>query len=1242
MFRKFLFLILIFPFSLLANNFELSWFETDSVLFGDKNIAGQSFEGGIFMDGNQMPYFTYSLPLKADKASNYSFEVTIEDLQESLLDAGITLNEEEIRSDYKLISNVVSSRKAYSLEIIILPFRNSDAGIQRLESFNLSIKETPVIRSKSTTSWFASQSVLSEGNWIKVGVTEDGIYKLTYSQLSDMGVDPAKVSIFTSHAGQLGTQIYDYTDDLKEIPIYDGDDYILFYGQSHNIWTYNAENELYEYEPHHFWNENYYFISSDYGEQLRITTTEETMGTSSHTFNTFVDYAAYAPLEENILHSGDDWFSNSIGSGLSFSHQFSFDDIVSSTAHLSYHFAYTYPSYGVYSEILINDDSKGSIYLSSTSSNVGLKTQSLDFVPNSNSIDFDFIPNTSSSDFTYWIGNVQINVECPLSIVDNSLLFRNKLRTDDFVTYEVSNASSNTLILDITDIFNVQKLNPTLTNATVSFVTKGDEARQFVALDKTATFPSPNILGSVENQNLHGEEVPNMVIVSPVEFFEPAERLADIHREEGLSVLVIDQQSIFNEFSGGKADITAIRWFMKMFYDRSDDENSLDYLLLFGDASYDNRMYETGSSVVMTYQSDDSFTETGTYVSDDYFGLLDDTEGNGTNITYSDKVDIGIGRIPVNSVDEADEVVDKIDYYLNDSKVGDWRNTVTFLSDDQDNNAHLECVEYSSYNLQAYQPQMSVKKIFTDAFVQEVVAGSNRYPEAKAMSDSYLEDGTLIWAYAGHGSPVQLANEMLMSRSQVLAMTNLSNLPFWLTATCDFCPFDHNDEFSAGEAVMLNSQGGGIGLFTTTRVVYISENETMTRSFFDYVMAENPANGERYRIGDTYRLAKKSIGTGANKRKYCLIGDPALKLLSAEPEYEIITESINGVDVVEFTDTLSALEMVTVSGYIQKGTEVDADYNGIIFPTMYDKILTMQTLGNDDDSQVTSFSAWNSVVFKGQATVENGRFEFSFLMPKDIDYTSGKGRIEYYASGDQGDANGYYDDFYIGLFNEDYEVDTIGPDITSYMNISSFKDGATVNSSPLFIADISDKSGINTSGSSIGHDITLVTNDDSYSIVNLNNNYESLEGDFTEGRVTYQFSDLEEGQYNLCLKVWDVHNNSSTSLLTFNVVNEIDPVITSVLAKPNPLKLSSDDALIINVTHDRPETALSTRVDFFTIDGRKIHTTSQNISTSSNTMSIHLSPYEIFSKGGLYLYRVSIDDGTTVSEGATQKVLVLD
>ena len=662
----------------------------------------------------------------------------------------------------------------------------------------------------------------------------------------------------------------------------------------------------------------------------------------------------------------------------------------------------------------------------------------------------------------------------------------------------------------------------------------------------------------------------------------------------------------------GAQDVTAIRDFVKHIYDQSDAGKEIKYLLLFGDASYDykNRLPDN-TDFVPCWESVNSLNTITSIATDDYFGYLD----NGEGASSSDRVDIGIGRFPVDTPEEAKDAVDKsISYDSNTPQtMGPWRNRLTFVADDGDYNSHLNDAETLSKFINSRYPVYDLNKLYLDAFPQISTPSGQRAPALNEAINSAIDAGTLIFNYSGHGGEVGLGHERFMTIADINSWTNINKLTVFITATCEFTRYDDPELVSAGELAFLNKNGGAISLFTTTRATYASANLALNMAIFKNNLFEK-VNGEYPRFGDVI-MHSKVLG-GDNDKKFVLIGDPALKM--AYPKDLAKTTYINAKAVVEGEpDTLKALSKVRIQGEVtdDNGQKIN-NFNGAVFSTVFDKESVISTLGTDPDSRVTTFKMWNSILFKGEAAINNGTFDFSFVVPKDIAYKFGKGRISYYFDNKNTDGHGYSENIVVGGYNDQAASDTVGPKIRLYMNDTTFSSGDVTHADPVLYALLSDQSGINTTGNGIGHNITAVLDNNPGQSYNLNAYYVADEGDFTKGTVSFQLKELSEGSHVISLKAWDLYNNSSTASLSFVVEPSTKLVIEHLLNLPNPVT----DATDFVFEHNQAGHVLKVKIDIFSLDGRRV-----------KSLHVDLKP-EGFSSGRIH-WNCTTDTGQKISRG---------
>ena len=691
---------------------------------------------------------------------------------------------------------------------------------------------------------------------------------------------------------------------------------------------------------------------------------------------------------------------------------------------------------------------------------------------------------------------------------------------------------------------------------------------------------------------------------------------------------MVTTQQLYNEFSSGSQDITALKSFNKMLYDRAgtNPNKMLKYVLLLGDASYDYKNRNPGNTnYIPAYQSFNSEHVLESYVSDDYIGFLDDNESDLLNST----LDIGIGRIMVNSVSQAQEVIDKtINYVTNPACMKPWRNKLTFIGDDEDGNLHMEQSDELATRIDTTYHIYNLNKIYLDAYQQVSNAGGSTYPDVNTAIDKANESGSTIINYVGHGGELGLTHERVLGVSQIKGYQNINSLPLYITATCEFSRFDDPERTSAGEYMLLNPQGGALALLTTTRLVYARPNFELTKKFF--AVAFEKVNGEWPKLGDLLRISKIG-GNNINTRNFSLLGDPASQL--SYPTYQVRTEVIS--------DTIKSLQKVTISGIItDEFNQKITNFNGVVYPTIYGQRKTQSTLNNDDNG-VFQFETQTNALFNGQASVKNGDFEFTFIVPKDIDFKYGTGKISYYVENGVLDGAGAFEKFYIGGREGSPDADKIGPTINLWLNDETFAIGGMTDQNPLIFAKVYDESGINTVGNGIGHDIVAVIDENTANAITLNDFYKSELDSYQKGSISYKLSNLTEGKHTLRLKVWDVYNNSSEAFTEFTVSNSSGFAIEHVLNYPNPFTTNTD----FYFDHNALGQQLEIRVQIFTISGKLVKT----IDYTDQSESYRAGPINWDGRDdygdrigkGTYIYKIKVTNAFDQTVEKYEKIVIL-
>jgi len=1116
---------------------------------------------------------------------------------------------------------------------------------------------------------YSQNSVLKSGKWIKIAVQNSGIYKLTYEDLTSMGIsNPANVRIF-GYGGALLPELFTkpYIDDLPEVAIYmnkgaDGifnaGDYILFYGQGVVSWNYGipqgsttSSDAMFYRIINHYANKGYYFVTSDVGSGKKISMSQLETATPNGDIDEFTHYALHENDLINFPNGGREFYGEELNPVFS-PPSFSTPNLLVKPEKIRIKIA-NRNSNSITVRTTVNNTNIGDSSISGLSSSSDIAVDKSIVIPfqpieTANRID---IKLTNLNGANAYLDLIEINARRKLIMEGNELYFRNKefYKQNQYKRFVLANTDAATQIWDITDRQNIKQINTTSVGNTLTFVANTDDIREYLAIKPSANFPKPEIIGQIANQNLHSLPQADFVIIANKDFLGEAKRLAEAHRQkDNMDVVVVDAEKVYNEFSSGTPDATAYRRFVKMFYDRgvSDESGNTKkpkYLLLFGDGSFDNRnlLKRTTDPIhrLLTYQAVNSVSNTASYVTDDYFGYMDDNTGlESGELSTSQQLKVGVGRFPVYTLEQAKTVVDKTVHYMDNKLRGSWKNQLLYIADDGDSALHAKDADSVTKIIAAQNPEFLVRKLYFDAYKQVTTAAGERYPDVERLLDNYIKQGVLMINYTGHGSMNNLSSEQIVTRQSIEKMYN-DKFPLWVTATCDFTAWDHFNE-SSGEKLLWNKNGGTMALFSTTRTVYSFSNAELNRNFANHLF-DTDADCNPLALGDVFRLAK-NLQNNSNKFSFTLVGDPALKLIYPNPA-KVITDSINfnPINSLAF-DTVSALGLVHISGHIENcyGDKIQG-FNGFVTVHVFDKEETITTLGNPGNAlnEINiefKYKDRPNPIFVGSVEVKNGKFKIAFVVPKDIKYNFGTGRIIYYASEDNlgMEANGYFENFIVGGETQNIPVDTTGPDVKLYMNTPDFKNGGQTNISPLFVAEIFDQSGINTIGSGIGHDITMrlsgiykdgkpITKYSNEEIV-LNNYYEAEFGSYQRGKVEYQLNDLDEGTYTIKFRVWDMYNNSTTSEISFVASTKGKIDVDTIKVYPNPAV--AGEMITFYIQHNRPSQLLNINILVADLAGRTVWRSSQSTITSGNKTEIQWNPAAEGSvlATGVYIVRLEL------------------
>jgi hypothetical protein len=1111
---------------------------------------------------------------------------------------------------------------------------------------------------------YVANSVLATGNWYKISTSSAGVYKVDAAILTRVGitlpVPSAQIRLFGNGGKMLAEDnARPRPDDLTENAIwvddggdgsFSGNDYFLFYTPGPDHWEFDQQAGRYRFTRNLYADSSWFFITIG-GQGKRIITGSNPP--AAVTIDEFDEFYAHERNDINFLNSGKEWYGEEFGSRAP-ARDFDiplknavpgkplvlYSETIGRAAGQNSRFEVRLngnliqqilmpPLPGVAYEPVATP---GNATTTTSSSQSDLK------------LTYNFFPGSVNGQG--WLNKFELMFRRKLDMAGQAqLAFRDRSTagTVPAARFTIEGSANGSRVWDVTDPANPVEQQVSRSGSALQFNNDCSILREYISFSPDR-YPAPVAVGRIPNQDLHGSSgVPYLIITHPA-LRNEAERIGQFHKQQqGLNYLVAETVQIYHEFSSGTADPSAIRDFVKMFYDRAgaDTTRRPRYLLLLGDASYDHKnRVEGNTNLVPAFQSSFSLDPLTTYTSDDFFGFLDDNEDI-NSVTTVNNLDIGIGRIPAATAADAKAYADKLSAYV--KSFGPWRTQSTFIGDDEDQNLHLQDAELISATARNTDPEVNISKIYLDAFPQESGAGGSRYPQVNEAINRRIFTGNLIWNYSGHGGNRRLAQEAILEEDMVNTWTNENKLPLFITATCDFAPYDNPQVRSIGENILLRPKTGGIAMMTTTRLVFAFANRIMNNNYIATALARN-SDGSFLSLGEAVKRAKnytyQTSSDILNNRKFTLLGDPALTL--GYPRYHAVTTTINGIPAAAFSDTIRALNRYTINGEVRDGNGVlMGDFNGTVYPSFYDKVQQQTTRANDPGSIKAGFEQQQNLIYNGKARVQNGRFSFTFIVPKDIDLRTGRARLSYYADNGVIDASGAETGFYAGGLGNEVKDDGQGPLIRAYMNDEKFVNGGLVNETPVLLLKLKDSSGLNTVGTGIGHDIVAILDDDADNIFVLNDFYEAESGSYQEGTVKFPMPKLEEGQHSLKIRVWDVFNNATEYILEFTVVKKEELELKHVLNYPNPFTTRTN----FWFEHNRPNEDLQVTIRVMTITGKVVKTIGKTINTTGNRSD------EIEWNGrddyggqlgrGVYLYQVIVKTKDGRQQQKLEKLVIL-
>ncbi len=1159
----------------------------------------------------------------------------------------------------------VERKKAIGV-IKIPAFKKTSNGVEKLVSFDIQITELQQPRTAARPN-FKDNSILATGNWYKIAVSERGVYKIDYNFLQSLGINPATINPNNIRLyGNSGTVLPelvtdDAPDDLIENAIFvsasgssfGANDYILFYANGPTLWQEDENHgQLFKHTTNWYEDRSYYFLNFDIGTGKRIETINAN-GSATVDVTSFNDYRLIDKDSISPTAIGKPWWGSRMTS------------MAQSTLTQHFNFTLGNPIGNVYAKVIAAHDANNSGTIRFAANNQIYRIATLgsvhDYLPiqvidafdsfsaaNNLTISTTYVPGGSGSAY---VDYVLLNYRNQLNFQNGQFTFRDRstanLGLSTNAAYKIQNANNNIKVWEISNSLTPVALNGSLSGNVYSVVRPCDTLREFVAFDGTV-FKTPASLGMVANQNLHALPQTEVLIITCDSLLIAAEELATFHRQrEQVHATVVTVTKIYNEFSSGSQDISGIRNFIRMFYERASNDDEIPKgVTFFGAASYDykNRI-ENNTNLVPAFQSLEGRYTPQSYCTDDFYALLDAGEDINNSVGTVGMYDIAIGRIPARNLTEASNVINKIKEYTSPSSFGPWKNNISFVADNRDPNGgmnHLNDCETINQHFDQDNHIFNIYKIYADAYNKVLTPSGIRMPLVNKAINDRVFNGTLLKSYNGHGSPTRWADEAILTLEDYSSWANVHKLPLIFTGTCDFGRFDDPNVQSAGNKLMVQAQGGAIALVTTTQVVYSTPNVRFAQRFVENQFVPD-ANGKYITMGESVRRAKNNFQTNGeyfNNKMFVLLGDPFLKL--SIPENKIKTTGLYMLeDGEEYpTDTINALGKYSIEGEITNYFDTPlTDFNGTVYVTIFDKPRLINTIP-DVRNPTPNFKMQTNTIARVVASVSDGKFKASFVAPKDIMYDFGIGKVSYYAHSDRLEAKGLDTNLIIGGINPNAEDDNIGPIVQPYIDNEKFRDGGITGPNPLLYVKLSDDNGINVSGNSVGHDLVAILDDDVQNQFILNDYYQTEENDYSKGYVYFPMYNLPEGKHTIRVKAWDAHNNSGEGSISFEVRGKESGVIGDLYNYPNPFF----DYTTFVFQHNQEGEEMDVTINIYTTAGALVRTINQKITTTGNRTEIQWDGTgnngATITKG-MYIYKLHLKTAKGISATAHQKLVLL-
>jgi hypothetical protein len=1100
-------------------------------------------------------------------------------------------------------------------------------------------------------------SPFSNGKWVKIAATKQGIYQVSGSQLKAMGFTvpfaSSHLQLFNYNLANLNEKVdanalvgitenaimvNDGGDDQ-----FDEKDYLLFYSEGPIQWKYNEVKNL----PTHYKNacldSVFYFITL--GSNGKRISAIAKINAAQQTIDNYDERWLIEKDSISLLSSGKLLLGTPMGQGSGKQAQLNYSLnmnglILTSPFNIVTQYAATAYQTAASFNLSMNGDVAKTTSVAPVSGYIydetaNLVTEQFTYILNANSnlnnpVNVAVSFSSENTTATGWLDFIELNAKRKIGFWGtNSFGFRNYAlsKSNNAVQYQLQNMDATAQIWDVTHPEQPESIAINFQTATSgSFIQQADTLREFFAV-KQQGYATPSFVAGLANQNVMATKVPDYIIIAASNYLNAANKLRDFHElAHGLKGVVYNVNEIFNEFSGGQPSPIGIRNFIQYLSKQSSlkQVKAPQYLLLMGIANFSFKTYN-GASQIPVFESSASTNILSSYPADDFYTILN-TNDDINSPTLIKNSALAMGRLPVRTIAEADTVVEKIINYQKNNNGGAWKNQLTWVADDGDYNLHLQDAEEITSNLQKKVPAWNQKKIYLDLYpVTNNIAG-NTYPLVNAAINQTINNGSLILNYTGHGNYARLAEEAVIAQSDVQQWNNAGKLPLMITASCDFAPYDQPQLSPFGFDALLKNSKGVVALVAASRLVYAFSNKQINDQFIQKLLVPDSA-GQFLTIGTALQKAKMAawaIGEDRiNTFKFTLLGDPAMHLTKAIDQ--VVVNTINGKPFAGI-DTLQAGSKYTITGAVQSGKQFKSSFSGTLEMVLYDAVNNKKTLGNTSYSMPVNVAVQENILFKGTASVSAGKFSIDFMLPKEVAVNQGALKLQLTAFNDTADAMGVFDQIYAQPAVAENFADTLGPEMQLYLNDTNFIIGGWAANHSTLLVHLKDEAGIQTSGNSLGHDITLLLDGEVKTEVVLNNYYTAAFNTYQKGSIRYVLPELSVGSHQLIIKAWDLLGNSNKDTIHFIVPDTTGLLLNKVSNYPNPFS----NTTTFSFEHNQPSVALTVSLTLYDNNGKTLFT--RPLSTQYNTNKVVSFWDGTDASGGIlnpgiYFYKITLTNG---------------